>query len=263
MVKLFFGKQYKILLYILVIFILGATNNIDNDCISNNNDTILKKEFEKEINRQIKLLGDTNYLKIFFLDGEIEFYKDTFFSQQKKHIIVRFKFSKEWIIDTYFQVYKTDGKKIIKCIDEKKMCCYNYFIYDYNFDKTNDFSIKWAYCAGKCNGTIFSVYLYNKELDMFYYKKELDYNTGLYIDTLNLSIVSEDRCEVISKKYLWNKFDLILTEQISFDNEFAFYLGDSDECIRNHYFIENNKIVLKETKQTCELPKDWYSFRLK
>lgn len=262
MVELFFGKQYKILLYILAIFIFGETNNISNNCVDNN-DTILKKEFEKEINRQIKLLGDTNYQKIYFLDGEIEFCKDTFFCQQKKHIIVTFRLNKESIIDNYFQVYKADSNKIIKCIDEKRICSYNYSTYDYNFDKTNDFSIKWSYCSGRCNGIVFSIYLYDKELDTFYYRKELDYNTGLYIDTLNISIITEDKCNSIWKKYLWNKFDLIQTEQISFNNELAFYLGNSDECIREHYFIENNKIVLKEKKQTCKLPIDWYSFKLK
>lgn len=262
MVELFFGKRFNFFLFLLVIFFF---NNKKSIIISsnNNNDTILKIKFEKEINKQIYLLSDTGFYQMDFLNGTIKFYKDTFFCPQKKHIIVSFVFNKESIIDKYFQVYKIDSNRIVKCIDEKKLCSNNYKIYDYNFDNFNDFSIKWSYCSGRCNGNIYSVYLYDNNLDTFYYKIELDYNTGLYIDTINKSIITEDKCNVTWKKFIWKNFELKQTEEIIFNNEFAYCLNSSNECIREHYLIKDNIKVLKDKKQTCQLPINWYSFILK
>ncbi len=155
--------------------------------------------------------------------------------------------------------YKNNNNKIIKYIDVQKLCYYNHKIYDYNNDNINDFSIKWSYCSGKCNGNIFSVYLYDAILDTFYYKTKLDYNTGLYIDTINNSIITEDRCYSV-----WKKFELKQIEEISFDNELTYYIkNNSNDCIRSHFVISDSSKILIGKKQTCKLPKDWYSYILK
>jgi len=259
----FFGRKFNF--FILVVFFsfsfISNNNNIAKKEISN--DTIINL-----LNRYIiDSLKNTSDVTLHTLKyNECFFYikKGYFFTNEFQHVIVEYKKDTNSIMNNYFQIYSLKKDTIKKLFDYNFLCIFNpsFIVMDFNYDNVKDIAFKWTTCSGSV-GMSFNINIYNADLDTFLYKKELDFFSGIYMDTISKAIITEDRVNSNWKKYIWHEYDTEIIEEIQFDNKFAFYFQNKyNICERTIYNYENGVKKLKDVKKTCNLPVNWFTFTI-
>ncbi len=225
------------------------------------NDSILTIKVNEHIYKEISELNNYQYHFSKFKNVDIEYAILNGINTAHTYMYVTFKIYNKSNITNY-QIYKvySKNKKIDKIIDNTAIGYIKYKILDLNLDYINDLAINWQYCNANISSNSYSIYLFDNNKDTFYYKNELDFNTKLLIDTLNNSLIVENKCEYIWRKYIWNNFDLIQTEEIIFENTDDMALSPE---VRKHYKFSNNKKTLISQEKTSLLPNNWYSHELK
>lgn len=216
----------------------------------------LEDVLEKTIEHELSQITDSSDLVIRFDECEMKI--GHFFNPKRRHALCYCHDKNDAPKNgrTYFWAYRKDkANKWVKEVDEVKECTIRNtpLLADFNLDQRTDLAINWRYCGNYCNGSLYTLYLYDKKRNRLVANHQLENFLHIAIDKKNKFIYASDECKKRYAKMRWNGFELAIIEEIEFECD----PKNPARCKRHHYSSKNKERKRFKTEKTSGLPVQW------
>lgn len=233
-------------------------NQQQNDSLARNkilNPPNMEDVLEKTIEHELAQITDSSDLVIRF--DECEMKVGRFFNSKRRHALCYCHDKSDSKNErTYFWAYRKDkGNKWVKEVDDVKECTLRNtpLLADFNLDQRTDLAINWRYCGNYCNGSLYTLYLYDKKANRLIANHQLEEFLHIAVDKGNKIIYAADECKKRYAKLRWNRFELTKLEEIEFECD----PKNPARCKRHHYTFKNGERKKFKTEKTSGLPVQW------
>ena len=210
---------------------------------------------ERTIEHELTQIEDSSDLAIRFDDCMIKVGR--FFNPKRRHAICTCHDKTDPKNErTYFWAYRKDKANTwVKEMDEVKECTIKQepVLADFNLDKQTDIAINWRYCGNYCNGSLYTVFLYDKKTNRLTANHQLEEFLHIAVDKTNKIIYAADECKKRYAKMRWNKTKLVKLEEIEFECD----PKKPARCRRHLYTFKNGERKLVKTEKNSGLPVQW------
>lgn len=217
------------------------------------NDT-LKYRLEKIIEYELESYQDSSDIVITFDNCQLKI--GHLFHPKRLHAVASCSATNDEKGYTYFFVYKKQKDGWVKEIDDPKECVIKKLalIKDFNGDKTADVVLNWRHCGQYCNGSFYTVHVYDKKNNAFVPIRQLEKYPKIALDLTKRNIYGSDNCKQIYTKFRWNKLALSATEEIEL------ICDNKNNCERRFYTFSKNERKQTGTDKKAEVPAEWNKF---